>query len=175
MRPGQPPDRIVRGSLSYAFTPRSGETTVPVRQRPARSATFTSTRCEIAIQRTAFPQPMQRPAAQPATRAGSGGGRNARATSTRSRAFPIPPGNSPSRIASCHQRHRNRRSASVESSNVFAAPTLRENVMTGNRKTLRSCEQPVEDQPSLWKAEEKRGRNLRQGMFRVATHELRRC
>ena len=43
MRPGQPPDRIVRGSLFDAFTPRSGETTVPVRQRPARSATFTST------------------------------------------------------------------------------------------------------------------------------------
>jgi len=33
--------------------------------------------------------------------------RKARATGTRSRAFPISPGNSPSRIASCHQRHRN--------------------------------------------------------------------
>jgi hypothetical protein len=168
------PTASFRGSLPYAFTPRSGETTVPVRQRPARSATFTSTGCEIAIQRTAFPQPLQRPAAQPATRAGSGGGRNARATSTRSRAFPIPPGNSPSRIASCHQRHRNHRSASVESSNVFAAPTLRENVTTSNRKTLRLCEQAVEDHTCLWNVEEKAGEIWAKECLRVA-HELARC
>jgi hypothetical protein len=37
-----------------------------------------------------------------------GGGRNARATSTRSRAFPMSPGNSPSRITGCRWLRRNR-------------------------------------------------------------------
>jgi hypothetical protein len=68
---------------------------------------------------------------------------------------PISPGNSPSRIANCHQRHRNHRSASVESSNVFAGPTLLHKVARCNRKTLRACEQAVEDETSLWNAEEK--------------------
>jgi hypothetical protein len=67
---------------------------------------------QTAIRRIAFRNLCGGPADQPAPRAGSGGGRNARATSTRSRAFPISPGNSPSRIASCHQRHRNHRSTS---------------------------------------------------------------
>ena len=52
------------------------------------------------ILRIASLQPLRWPAAQPAQRAGRGGGRNARATGPRSRAFPISPGNSPSRIAS---------------------------------------------------------------------------
>ena len=78
--------------------------------------------------------------------------------SARTRAhYPIPPGNSPSRIASCHQRHRNHRSTSVESSNVFAGPTLGQNVTRRNRKTLLACEQAVEDETSLWMAEENMG------------------
>jgi hypothetical protein len=68
--------------------------------------------------------------------------------------FPFAPGNSPSRIANCHQHHRNHRSPSIESSNVFAEPTLRQNVARRNRKTLRACEQAVEDETSLWNAEE---------------------
>lgn len=76
---------------------------------------------------------------------------------TRSRAFPISPGNSPSRIASCHRRHRNHRSTSVESSNVFAEPTLGQNVAARNRKTFGLCAEAVDDEASLWKAEEKRG------------------
>jgi hypothetical protein len=40
------------------------------------------------------------------------------------------------------------------SSNVFAEPTLRQNVARRNRKTLQSCEQAVEDATSLWNAEE---------------------
>jgi hypothetical protein len=71
--------------------------------------------------------------------------------------YPIAPGNSPSRIAGCHQRHRNHRSASVESSNVFAGSTVGQNVARGNGKRLRACEQAVEDETSLWKAEEKLG------------------
>jgi len=125
-----------------------------------RSATFTSTGGATAIHRIAFTQLMRQPAAQPAPRAGRRGGRNARATSTRSRAFPISPGNSPSRIASCHQRHRNHRSASVGSSNVFAEPTLGENVAARNRKSLPACEQAVDDATSLWKPEENAGEIL---------------
>jgi hypothetical protein len=68
--------------------------------------------------------------------------------------YPISPGNSPSRIAGCHQRHRNHRLASVESSNVFDESTLGQNVKRRNGKTLRVCEQAVEDETSLWKPEE---------------------
>jgi hypothetical protein len=68
--------------------------------------------------------------------------------------FPISPGNSPSRIANCHQRHRNHRFARVESSNVLAELTLRQKVARSNRKALQACEQAVEDGTSLWNAEE---------------------
>jgi hypothetical protein len=36
----------------------------------------------------------------------------------------------------------------------FAAPTLIQFVASGNTKVLCSCEQPVEEKPSLWKREE---------------------
>jgi hypothetical protein len=97
---------------------RSGETTVLVRQRPRRvphlpvlAAEHDS---ENMIRRTASLQPLRWPAAQPAQGASRRGGRNARATGLRSRAFPISPSNSPSRIASCHRRHRNHHPASFE-------------------------------------------------------------
>jgi hypothetical protein len=84
-----------------------------------------------------------------------GGGRNARATGTHSRArFRMSPGNSPSRIASCHRRHRNHRSASRKSSHVFAEFTLRQNVACRNGKTFRACAEAVDDESSLWKTEE---------------------
>jgi len=96
-------------------------------------------------------QPLRRPAAQPAQRASCKGGRNARATGTRSRAFPIPPGNSPSRIASCHQRHRKSSFGKLWDCHVFAEPTLRQNVATRNRKTFPRCAEPVDDETCLWK------------------------
>jgi len=68
--------------------------------------------CSIAILRITSLQPLRWPAANPLRRASRKGGRNARATGSHSRAFPISPGNSPSRIAGCHQRHRKHRSAS---------------------------------------------------------------
>jgi hypothetical protein len=95
----------------------------------------------------------QRP--RPLRRADRRGGRNARATGMRSRAFPISPGNSPSRIASCHRRHRKHRPASLENCHVFAEPTLRQNVARRNRKTFGACAEAVEDESCLWKAEEK--------------------
>lgn len=155
---GQPPQAaLFRGSLSSCLpAARSGKTTVPVRQR--------SRECHFYRYDLQSRDSWNRVFATCATagsptrpRAGSGGGRNARATSTRSRAFPISPGNSPSRIASCHQRHRNHRLTSFESSNVFGAPTLRENVARRNRKTACLCEQAVEDETWLWKAEENAG------------------
>jgi len=125
-----------------------------------RSATFTSTGGATAIQRIAFTQLMRQPAAQPAPRAGreeaAMPGQPARARAR----FRFSPGNSPSRIASCHQRHRNHRSASIESSNVFAEPTLGENVAARNRKSLPACEQAVDDATSLWKPEENAGEIL---------------
>jgi hypothetical protein len=123
MRSGQPPDRIVRGISRPAVPPPGSERadgTGPTAL--TGSATFTSTCCRALIQRINSPQPLWWPAARPAQGARSGGGRNARATHTRSRAFQISPGNSPSRIAGCHRRHRKHRSASVERSNVFVDP-----------------------------------------------------
>jgi hypothetical protein len=121
-----------------------------------RSATFTSTGRRRAIRRTSALQPLRRPTAQPAPGADCRGGRNARATGPRSRAFPISPGNSPSRIASCHRRHRNHRPASFEIYHVFAEATLRENVTFRNRKTFPACAETVDDRTSLWKPEENR-------------------
>ena len=78
---------------------------------------------------------------------------------TRAR-FPNVPGNSPSRIAICHQRHRNHRSASVEKSNVFAEPTLRQKLPSRNRKPSPPCAEAVDDETSLWKAEENPERTI---------------
>jgi hypothetical protein len=128
---------------------------VLVRQRSLGVPLLPSTGCEAAIQRIAFPQPYamgQRtnPLIEQELEEAAMPGQAARAHAH----CPIAPGNSPSRIANCHQRHRNRRSASVQSSNVFAEPTLRHNVARRNRKTLQPCEQAVEDATSLWNAEE---------------------
>jgi hypothetical protein len=68
---------------------------------------------ENMIPRTTSLPSLRGPAAQPTQRAGCRGGRNARATGLRSRAFPISPGNSPSRIASCRRLRRNHPSASL--------------------------------------------------------------
>jgi hypothetical protein len=74
--------------------------------------------------------------------------------------LPMSPGNSPSRIASCHQRHRDLSFDGLESSHVFAEPTLRHNVANGNSNFAQACAEAVEDETSLWKAEENCGENL---------------
>jgi hypothetical protein len=117
--PGQPPEPHRLVDLNSCLpAARSSESTVLVRQRsrrvpllPVLAAEHDS---ENWIRRIASLQPLRWPAAQPAQRASCRGGRNARATGSRSRAFPISPGNSPSRIASCHRRHRNHHPASFE-------------------------------------------------------------
>jgi hypothetical protein len=53
----------------------------------------------------------------------------------------------------------NHRSTAVESSNVFAEPTLRQRVANRNSKTAHNCAEAVEDESCLWKAEEKAGEN----------------
>jgi len=130
-----------------------------------RSAAFTSGRRNGAILRTAALQPCggQRP--NPLRGARCRGGRNARATGLRLRAFPISPGNSPSRIAGCHQRHRIIVQQALKEFQRFAENTLQQNVAGGNRKMLQACEQTVGDETSLWKAEEKRGRIMGRKMY----------
>jgi hypothetical protein len=141
---------------------RSSETTVLVRQHshlrgapllPALAAEHDS---QNMIRRTIALQPLRRPAAQLAQRASCRGGRNARATGTRSRALPIFPRqftleNCQSATGSANIHH----SASRENYHVFAEPTLKQNVAPRNRKTFRSCEQTVDDETCLWKPEEK--------------------
>jgi hypothetical protein len=86
--------------------------------------------------------------------ASRGGGRNARATSSRSRAVSgsFPPGNPLARITGCHWPAAINQQAQELSR--FAAPTLIHFVAPGNTKFLRPCEEPVEEETSLWKHEE---------------------
>jgi hypothetical protein len=65
----------------------------------------------------------------------------------------------PRELPVCHRRHRNHPLASIENCHVFAEPTLSPNVAAGNRKTFPPCAEPVDDETSLWKAEEKCGGN----------------
>ncbi len=150
------PSRIVSWISRLAFPPLGAAGRRYQSDSAPKECHFYRYRPQSAILRITALQPLRRPAAQPAPGAGCRGGRNARATGTRSRAFPISPGNSPSRIAGCHQRHRNHHSASFKSRHVFAEPTLRHNVAPRNRKTFPPCAETVDDSTSLWKAEEKR-------------------
>ncbi len=94
------------------------------------------------------------------SRADCGGDRNARATGTRSRAFPNFPWQfTLENCPVCHRRHRNHPLARFENCHVFAEPTLFRNVAASNRKTFPACAEPVDDEISLWKAEENGGGN----------------
>ena len=121
---GQPPHAaLFRGSLKLSSR-RLG------RRDDGTSPTALASECHIyqywlharRFGESQFTQPLRRLAFQPVPRTGSGGGRNARATGTHSRAFPISPGNSPSRIASCHRRHRNHQLASFENATFSLNP-----------------------------------------------------
>ena len=74
---------------------------------------------------------------------------------TRAR-FRFSPGDSPSRIASCHRRRRIRHSASPKASHVCAEITVRHNIARRNRKLFVPCEQTVDDETLLWSPEENR-------------------
>ena len=88
---------------------------------------------------------------------------------TRSRTLPISPGDSPSRIAGCHRRYRNRHSASLRVSHVCAELTVEQNAATRNRKTFRPCEEAVDDETLLWRAEEN-GKEIAPGADSRAHH-----
>jgi hypothetical protein len=70
-------------------------------------------------------------------------------------AFPISPGNSPSRITGLPLAHRDHRSAALRRSYVFGEPNVPQIVASRNGKTLCACAEAVEDRTSLWNAEEK--------------------
>ena len=87
--PGQPPEPHRSLISPLAFPPlRGGEPTVLVRQRPQVSATFTSTVAELWFGESYLCNLCGGQQPNPLRRAGSGGGRNARATGSHSRAFP---------------------------------------------------------------------------------------
>jgi hypothetical protein len=176
MRPGQPPNRIVRCLLSSCLLAAiSGGTMVLVRQRSLGVPLLPSTGCEAAIKNRVPATLCDGPADQPAHRAGNGRGRNARASGTRSRAFSDCPWQftlencqlATSVIAIIVQQ--------ALSSNVFAEPTLRQNVAPRNRKTLHACEQAVEDATSLWNAEEKQEKIYRCGSLGMTLQSPARC
>jgi len=70
-------------------------------------------------------------------------------------AFPISPGNSPSRIAGLPLARRDHRSACLRRSHVFGEPNVPQIVAGGNEKPFRACAEAVEDETSLWNVEEK--------------------
>ena len=115
-------------------------------------ATFTGTAAGRGSENHGL-QLLRQPAAQPVQRAGSGGGRNARATSALTR--PISPGNSPSRITGLPLAHRSLRSAALERSHVFGAPTVPYLVAHRNTKSGAPCAEAVETASCLWNSEEK--------------------
>jgi hypothetical protein len=140
--------------LSSCFhAARDSETTVLVRQRSQECHFYQCRLQSRDSRRIKSAQPLRWPAAQPVQRAGEEAAMPGQPARTRAR-FRMSPGNSPSRIASCHRRHRNHRSASQKSSHVFAEFTVRQNVTCRNRKTFRACAEAVDDESSLWKAEE---------------------
>jgi hypothetical protein len=83
-----------------------------------------------------------------------GGGRSARATSTRLRVSDFPPAIHPRESPVCRWLRRNHRSASLERSHVFGEPTVPQIVADRNTKTFRACAETVDDGTSLWKPEE---------------------
>ena len=109
-----------------------------------------------AIPRTAFLQPavdrLNFPLKEPEVEEAAMPGQPAR-THVRSR---IAPGNSPSRIACLPPAHRISSLDKIERSNVFDAFTVKHNVARRNTKTFLYCAEAVDDETSLWKAEEKR-------------------
>jgi hypothetical protein len=70
--------------------------------------------------------------------------------------FRFPPAIHPRELPGCHRLRRNRHSASLKSSYVFAEPTLGQSVASRNRKTSRACAEAVDDDTSLWNVEENR-------------------
>jgi hypothetical protein len=101
---------------------RSGETTVLVRQRSPGVPHLPVLAAELRFRKSLLCNPCDREWPSLLNERTVEEGRKARATGTRSRAFPISPGNSPSRIASCHRRHRNHHPASFENSTFSLNP-----------------------------------------------------
>jgi hypothetical protein len=119
-----------------------------------RSAAFAKAGCRSVTLRSPICNRQGWPAAPSCSEEQNGGiGRNARATSLRSRTFSgFPPGNSPSRITGCCWLCRIIRQAQELSR--FADPTLMQIAAPRNTKDLSGCAETVEDVSSLWKAEE---------------------
>jgi len=78
------------------------------------------------------------------------------ATSVRLRVTDFPPAIHPRELPICRWHRRNHRSASLCRSYVFGESTVRHGVVIRNTKAFGACEQPVDGESSLWKAEEKR-------------------
>ena len=117
--------RIVRGISHLAFPPPRAARRRYWSDSAPGSATFTSTGCKTRFRESRRCILCGWPAAHPAHRAGSGGGRNARATGTHSRAFPIfPLAIHPRESPAATSVTAINRLASVKSSYVFGETTL---------------------------------------------------
>jgi len=131
--PGQPPGPH-RSWISCPALPPHGDGMMLVARQRSGSAASAKASPQLAIQgsRSCGHRGGQRP--DPAPRAGWGGGRNARATSTRSRTFPeCPPVIHPRESPVCRWLCRNHQ-ASSGSSHVFAEHTLVRNVVGCKKK-----------------------------------------
>jgi len=137
------------------LSPLGGGMTASARQRSLRSATFAEAQLlvrDLAITNLATAAEASNPILFRRSRC-RGGGRNARATSRASAFLEFPPvihpRESPAAAGSAAIIRQ------VQDSHVFAGNTLRQIAAARNIKQLPRCAEPVDDESSLWKGEEK--------------------
>jgi hypothetical protein len=103
---------------------------------------------------------------------GGGGGRNARATSPRVVRFQLVP----RRFTLVNHRlplALPQSSSKFRNTHVFGESTFSQIVAARNRKTLHTCEQPVDEETSLWKVEENSARNFLDAVSPIPVRSLR--
>ena len=152
------PSRIVSLISLLAFPPlRSGEPTVPVRQRSPGVPHLPALAAESRFGESFFRSPCGGQRTNPLhEREGEEAAVPGQSARTHAH-FRFPLAIHPRESPAATSVTANHRSTSVERSNVFAGNTLVENIAIRNRKPVSPCAETVDEATSLWKPEEKRG------------------
>jgi hypothetical protein len=144
-------------SCSCLLSPHGGGMTASARQRSrsqgAGSAAFAKASCASQVTRPRRTTAAVASGPACSLKQARGGGRNARATSSRSRTVL----GCPSATHFCESPAAASSSAiirPVQECSRFAEPTLRQVVAARKAKSLPGCEETVEDETSLWRREE---------------------
>ncbi len=162
MRPGPATRAASFRGVSRLAIRRQGAagSTLPVRQR-SQAAPHLPVRLGRSGSKNQFAATQRCANGPTAPRADCRGGRNATGQPvSRSRAFQFAPAIHPRELPAATSTTANRRSTSFKAHHVFAEPTVRQNVASRNRKTIRTCAEAVDVATWLWKAEEKTAEDL---------------